>query len=128
MGRRLRVGIDLTGLWRPRTGIFRYAERITAALLARHDGIEYTLFYRRGERQPEFGGPFRVRMAPTPVRQERLATQLWFPLARRRLKLDLIHYPAFPPPLLQWRGMVANIHDLTVMRYPETMTLSLIHI
>ena len=47
---------------------------------------------------------------------------LWFPLARRRLGLDAIHYPAFPAPLFQQNGMVASIHDVTALRYPETMT------
>jgi glycosyltransferase involved in cell wall biosynthesis len=120
----MRIGLDLTGLWRRKTGIFRYAEGIGRALLARDDGIAYTLFYRRGEPPPAFDGLQRARLISTPWRQERLATQLWFPLARRRLGLDAIHYPAFPPPLLQRRGMIASIHDLTALRYPETMTLA----
>jgi len=120
----VRVGLDLTGLWRRKTGIFRYADSISRALLARDDGIAYTLFYRHGEPPPAFDGQRRPRLLPTPWRQERLATQLWFPLARRRLGLDAIHYPAFPPPLLQRRGMIASIHDLTALRYPGTMTLA----
>jgi glycosyltransferase involved in cell wall biosynthesis len=120
----MRVGIDLSGLWRRKTGIFRYADAISRALLARDDGVAYTIFYRRGEAPPAFAGAARVRLIATPIRQERLATQLWFPLARRRLGLDAIHYPAFPPPLLQHQGMIASIHDLTALRYPATMTLA----
>ena len=119
----MRIGLDLTGLWRRRTGIFRYADAISRALLARDDGIVYTLFYRRGE-APPFPPQAGVRLVATPVRQERLAMQLWFPLARWRLGLDAIHYPAFPPPLWQRRGMVASIHDLTPLRYPQTMTFA----
>lgn len=114
--------MDLTGLWRRKTGIFRYAASISRALLARADGIDYTLFYRRGEPPPAFAVGSGARLVATPLRQERLAMQLWFPLARRRLNLDAIHYPAFPPPLLQRRGMVASIHDVTAWRYPQTMT------
>jgi len=116
------IGIDLTGLWRCKTGIFRYAASISRALLARADGINYTLFYRKGEPPPAFALGSGARLVATPLRQERLAMQLWFPLARRRLGLDAIHYPAFPPPLLQRRGMVASIHDVTAWRYPRTMT------
>ncbi|HEY8741619.1 MAG TPA: glycosyltransferase family 1 protein [Chloroflexota bacterium] len=118
----MRIGIDLSGLWRRKTGIFRYADAISRALLARDDDIAYTIFYRRGEVPPAFNAQARVRLTATPFRQERLATQIWFPLARRRLGLDAIHYPAFPPPLLQHQGMIASIHDLTVLRYPATMT------
>ncbi|HEV7215999.1 MAG TPA: glycosyltransferase family 1 protein [Chloroflexota bacterium] len=121
--RALRIGLDLTGLWRRRTGIFRYADSISHALLARDDGVAYTLFYRRGE-APPVAPRAGLRLVATPVRQERLAMQLWFPLARHRLGLDAIHYPAFPPPLLQQRGMIASIHDLTALRYPQTMTLA----
>lgn len=118
----MRIGIDLTGLWRQKTGIFRYAADISRALVERaDDDLTYTLFYRRGEAPPLPPGP-HARLVATPVRQERLAMQLWFPLARQRLGLDAIHYPAFPPPLLQQRGMIASIHDLTAFRYPETMT------
>jgi glycosyltransferase involved in cell wall biosynthesis len=120
----VRIGIDLTGLWRHQTGIFRYADRITRALLARDDQIAYTLFYRRGEPPPALAEGTRARLIATPLRQERLATQLWFPLARRHLGLDAIHYPAFPPPLLQHEGMIASIHDLTALRYPQTMTFA----
>jgi glycosyltransferase involved in cell wall biosynthesis len=120
----MRIGLDLTGLWRRKTGIFRYADSISRALLARDDGIDYTLFYRHGEPPPAFTVQRRARLIPTPWRQERLAMQLWFPLARRRLGLDAVHYPAFPPPLIQGRGMVASIHDLTALRYPGTMTLA----
>ncbi|MGI8913637.1 MAG: glycosyltransferase family 4 protein [Chloroflexota bacterium] len=120
----MRLGIDLTGLWRRKTGVFRYADAISRALIERDDGIAYTLFYRRGESPPTYPGLARVRSVATPLRQERLAMQLWFPLARHRLGLDGIHYPAFPPPIAQRKGMIMSIHDLTALRYPETMTVA----
>ncbi|MCL4509198.1 MAG: glycosyltransferase family 4 protein [Chloroflexi bacterium] len=120
----MHIGIDLTGLWRQRTGIFRYAASLTPALLSLDSEIEYTLFVRKSETLPRWHSVRPVRIVETPWRQERLSMQLWFPWVRRQLGLDAIHYPAFPPPLLQHRGMVASVHDLTVLRYPETMTLA----
>ncbi len=118
----MRIGIDLTGLWRQHTGIFRYAASLTPALLQRDDGIEYILFVRRGSSLPPWPAQAPFRIIQTPWTNERLATQLWFPLVRQQLRITAIHYPAFPPPLLQHHGLIASIHDLTVFRHPATMT------
>ncbi len=121
--RHLRIGLDLTGLWRQKTGIFRYADCLARALIEQPKDGEFTLFIRRGSVPAPWMHTASARLVFTPFRQERLMTQFWFPLARHQLGLDAMHYPAFPGPFLQRSGYVATIQDVTVLRYPQTMTL-----
>lgn len=128
MMKELRVGIDLTGIWRQPTGIFRYATEMAKHLLLlppSEPRLRYILFFA-GEIHPDFvplQHTFETVICPT--RNELFCKQCWFPLMLPRLHLDIIHYPAFPPPYVQWSGprMIMTFYDTGPWRYPETQTL-----
>lgn len=124
----LRIGIDLTGIWRRPTGIFRYsAEMVKQLLLLPEDepAPRYVLFFAR-EIHPDFvplQQSFETVICPT--RNELLAKQCWFPWILPRLRLDVMHYPTFPPPYLQIGSprTVITFYDTGPWRYPQAQTL-----
>lgn len=126
--KQLRVGIDLTGIWRRPTGIFRYATETAKQLLLLPEtepALRYVLFFSR-EIHPDFV-PFQQSFETVicPTRNELLSKQLWFPRILPRLRLDVMHYPAFPPPYLQLfsPSTVMTFYDTSPWRYPQAQTL-----
>ncbi len=97
----MRVGIDVSSLVQTRAGTARYLR----GLLAR---LEYE---RLG-----FGGPGR---AATLVRDV-----WWYPVAlpraARARRLDVLHCPTFRGPFQSRVPVVLTVHDLAVLRRPET--------
>ncbi len=124
----LRVGIDLTGTWRRPTGIFRYTAEMVKQLLLLPEtepALRYVLFFAR-DIHPDFAPlqqSFETAICPT--RNELLAKQCWFPHMLPRLHLDIMHYPAFPPPYIQVASArtVMTFYDTGPWRYPQSHTL-----
>ena len=124
----LRVGIDLTGIWRRPTGIFRYTAETAKQLLLLPEtepALRYVLFFAR-EIHPDFM-PFQQSFEAVicPTRNELLSKQFWFPRILPRLRLDVMHYPTFPPPYLQLSSprTVITFYDAGPWRYPQAQTL-----
>lgn len=123
----LRVGIDLTAIWRRPTGIFRYASQVAIELLLQRETepLRYVLFFAH-EIHPEFV-PFQDRFDAVicPTTNELLIKQFWFPCVLPRLHLDVMHYPSFPPPYFQLFGppAVMTFHDAGPWRYAHALTL-----
>jgi glycosyltransferase involved in cell wall biosynthesis len=118
----MQIGIDLTGLWRPATGIYVYALELAQQLLTFHRDHKYTLFFTEHV-PPEFrelDGNFKAVVIP--VRDEILSKQFVIGVLSNRLGLDLIHFPTFPPALACFRPSIWTIHDATAWLYPETMS------
>jgi glycosyltransferase involved in cell wall biosynthesis len=121
--RGLTIGIDLTGIWRPRTGILVYAVELTRELLRVDKQNSYTLLFS-GQVHPEFReleGEFRAVVIP--LRGEVISKQVLTAARCSTLGLDLIHFPALPPPVACFRPFVWTLHDATPWLYPKTMTL-----
>jgi len=59
------------------------------------------------------------------TRNELLSKQCWFPLILPHLHLDVMHYPAFPPPYVQPFGprTVMTFYDAGPWRYAQAQTL-----
>jgi glycosyltransferase involved in cell wall biosynthesis len=133
----LRVGFDLTAIWRPQTGIFRYATEVAKhLLLLENEGnvqdsqelspsIRYVFFFSK--EVPADFLPFRDAFDSIicPSQNELYIKQIWFPLVLPRLHLDLIHYPSFPPPYFQPFSpkSVMTFHDAGPWRYSQALTL-----
>lgn len=124
----LRVGLDLTAIWRRPTGIFRYATEIGKELLLLQEtdrDIQYVFFFA-GEIHSEFV-PLLNSFDPIicPTTNELLIKQFWFPAVLPRLDLDVMHYPAFPPPYFQPFGpaTIMTFHDAGPWRFPSALTL-----
>jgi glycosyltransferase involved in cell wall biosynthesis len=126
--RTIRVGLDLTGSWRQQTGIFRYAAEVAKHLLLLQNTepqVRYVLFFAR-EVHPDFvplQDVFDTVICPTT--NELLIKQLWFPSVLPQFRLDVMHYPTFPPPYIQPFGprTVMTFYDTGPWRYPGTLTL-----
>lgn len=124
----LRIGLDLTGVWRRPTGIFRYAAEVARHLLLIQETepkIRYVFFFAR-EIHPDFAAfqdSFDAVLCPTT--NELLIKQFWFPFVLPRLHLDVMHYPSFPPPYFQPFGphTVMNLYDAGPWRYGHALTL-----
>jgi len=123
----LRVGIDLTAIWRRQTGIFRYAAEVAKHLLLLQETephIRYVFFFAR-EIHPDFVAfqdSFDAVICPTT--NELLIKQFWFPFILPGLQLDLMHYPSFPPPFFHLFGprTVMTLHDAGPWRYAHALT------
>lgn len=124
----LRIGIDLTGIWRRPTGIFRYTAETAKQFLLLPETepvLHYVLFFAR-EIHPDFAPlqhSFETVICPT--RNELLAKQCWFPYMLPRLYLDVMHFPSFPPPYLHLFSprTVMTFYDVGPWRYPQSHTL-----
>jgi glycosyltransferase involved in cell wall biosynthesis len=113
----MRIGYDATSLCRRTTGIESYALHLIKALLESDQENRYTLFFRRGI-HPELE-PYQDRAEMVIGPSSQIACeQLWLPFVRRRLSLDLVHYPAFPPGLLTRGPFVMTVYDGTLWRNP----------
>jgi len=98
----------------PRTGVGRYALELATRLIA-HPGLEALRFYLRGRSWAARAGDLDEG------RPGRLPLPLWLGRWRlRRLSRDhLFHSPNFFLPPGVERGVI-TIHDLSVLRFPET--------
>jgi len=126
--KQLHVGVDLTGIWRRPTGIFRYSAEMAKHLLLlpqTEPALRYVFFFSQ-EIHPDFlplQHTFDAVICPT--RNELLSKQCWFPLILPQQHLDIMHYPAFPPPFLQPFGprTVMTFYDAGPWRYAQAQTL-----
>lgn len=123
----IRVGYDLTAIWRRQTGIFRYATEVARHLLQLQESkpaIRYIFFFAQ-EIHPILA-PLQdyFETIICPVKNELWIKQVWFPTILSRLRLDVMHYPAFPPPYLQCSGpySIMTFHDAGPWRYAKALT------
>lgn len=124
----LRVGVDLTGIWRRPTGIFRYTAELAKHLLLLEESepaLRYVFFFSREVHADFLPLQHAFEAIICPSTNELLGKQFWFPGMLPRLHLDAIHYPAFPPPYLSLFSppTVMTFHDTGPWRYPQTQTL-----
>ena len=96
----MRIGLDLT-LVRPDrlTGVERHAACLAAGLAALAPG-EIVVFRRPDAPPGVVALPVEQRVAPLRARVP--VDQAWLPAAALAARVDLLHTPAFPTPLL-WR-------------------------
>jgi len=122
----MRIGLDATPLLGRRTGVGRYVEHLVAAL-ADEPGLDLvaTAFTARGAGGLAAAVPagVRVRHRPAPAR---LLQAAWGhaglpPVEWLTGPLEVFHGTNFVlPPLRRARG-VLTVHDLSYLRYPETV-------
>ncbi|HLG94206.1 MAG TPA: glycosyltransferase family 1 protein [candidate division Zixibacteria bacterium] len=118
----MKLALDLTALCRRHTGMEYYALNLSRALLETDGRDEFHLFFRR-EIHPELK-PFAARavLHLSPLDNQVAAEQAWIPYMERKIKADLIHFPAFPPGLLSKTPKVATVFDSTLWRKTERLS------
>jgi glycosyltransferase involved in cell wall biosynthesis len=103
--RDLRVGIDVSPLELTGAGTARYLRNLLAAL-EREPGLEL--------RRHRFPGSSR----PSKIARDTAWYLGALPVTSR--KDDVLHLPAHRGPLLSFAPLVLTVHDLAVIRHPET--------
>lgn len=116
----MRIGIDCTVMGRPLTGFESYVSCLTSALVRLESEAEFVLFAPR--RLPSDLASLRGRLTiiRSPFGSEVLAHQVWLASTVSAHRVDLMHYPAFPP-LLPPAHFVMTVHDATPWKFPRTM-------
>jgi glycosyltransferase involved in cell wall biosynthesis len=122
----LRVGVDATSLYGPRTGIGRFTSALLAEVAARRE-VAVCAFAVTWRGHEDLGSllPHGVeavpgRMAAAPLRAA------WRRLDHPRIErwtgaVDVVHGPNFVVPPAR-AARVASVHDLTFLHYPQFCT------
>jgi alpha-1,3-rhamnosyl/mannosyltransferase len=101
---KLSVAIDVSPLVQTRAGTARYLKGLLRELRLRDDVDVSTR---------SFGGEHRLSTLARDV--------LWYPVALgREDRADVLHCPTYRGPLRPRRPLVVTVHDLAVLRHPET--------
>lgn len=103
----MRIGIDTQSTTGNISGLGFYTSNLLSALQQVDSENEYILFRNK----------FFYGNLPTPKRV--LWEQTILPIYTCKYKLDLLHIPAFTPPLIRKCKLVVTIHDLIGIRMPE---------
>ena len=131
LGCRVRVGLDATPLLGARTGVGRYVEHLVrelAELPGVGPGRELvaTAFTLRGAGALPAAVPpgvaVRHRPAPARVLQAAWRRADLPPVEWLTGRLDVFHGTNFVLPPLRRAGGVVTVHDLSYLRFPETVT------
>ncbi|MCZ2838594.1 glycosyltransferase family 4 protein [Modestobacter sp. VKM Ac-2985] len=121
----MRVGVDATPLLGQRSGVGRYLSGLLSGLHEIDSGVEpvLTLFSIRGQ----VPAPWPPGTTPAPRRAPaRLLNRMWArvpfpPVELLTGKVDVFHATNFVLPPLARAGGVVTVHDLTYLRFPETV-------
>ena len=103
----LRIGMDVSPLVLTRAGTARYVRSLVEGL--REAGTDIA-------REYSFGGPGR----PTRIVRDTAWYLAALPLLAGRDRLDVLHCPTIRAPIRSRVPLVVTVHDLAVLRYPET--------
>lgn len=119
----MRIGFDATllrnGFF---TGIEKYVINFLKTINEKEIDIEFYVFIQNGF--PDFLKKELNNLNLIHLRSANriVLDQILIPLHSKRLKLDLIHFPAFAPGLLYRGKAIVTVHDATFWKYPQTIS------
>lgn len=116
----MRIGIDCTVTARPFTGFETYVSCLASALVRLESDSEIVVFAPRPLPHCFASLRGRVKIVTSPFGTQVLAHQAWLASMVPIHRMDVMHYPAFPP-LLPPRRFVMTVHDATPWKFAETM-------
>lgn len=114
-----RIGLEITMLNRPRTGVENYIASLAAALPSAARDMEF--FYFSCQPIPDRFDGARVIIEPSNSYARWRQTAL--PRLAREHRLDLIHCPITAVPLRSAAPVVSTIQDVIWSRYPEMYSI-----
>lgn len=121
--KKMRIGIDATLLQKGRyTGIENYSINLIKSLLKADKVNSYILFFRKEVPNELKNMTSSFKFMISPISNRIFTDQIWMPWALKRARVDLLHCPAFPSPVISDCGTVLTIHDAVHWRYPETLS------
>lgn len=116
------VGIDATSLCRKITGMEYYTLNLVKTILKIDDAKDYVIFFRK-EIHPELQ---RYESIATfivcPLKNQIFCEQIWLPYIVWRKRIELMHFPAFPPGILTLKSHIVTIFDATIWKYSSTLS------
>jgi glycosyltransferase involved in cell wall biosynthesis len=126
----MRVGLDATPLLGPRTGVGRYVAGLSGALAGRPELHELVLvpFTWRGAGDLPAAAPSLPgvrcgrRRVPARLLQAAWSRVAFPPVEWLAGPVDVFHATNFAAPPAREAAVVATVHDLTYLRYPEMVT------
>ncbi|MCR4435362.1 MAG: glycosyltransferase family 1 protein [Clostridiales bacterium] len=120
----MKIGFDATSLSKSNlTGIEYYALNLLKELLIYDNENEYIVFFRNDVHKELIPYKDKFKSIIIPIKNQWIVDQIILPICLYREKLDLVHFPAFPPPAFYFGNIYLTIHDATVWKYPKTMSL-----
>ncbi|WNB92507.1 glycosyltransferase family 1 protein [Bacillus sp. NEB1478] len=120
----MKIIIDGTSLARKITGIENYTLNLIkhlGQLDYNPENSYYILFRNEVPKDIKFPKNFKTILSP--FKSQLLTEQIWIPFITYKLKPDLIHFPAFPPPLLVKKNTIFTVFDATMWKYVHTLSL-----
>jgi glycosyltransferase involved in cell wall biosynthesis len=120
----MKIIVDATSLARTITGIENYTKNLVLNLIdIKNEEFELILLFRNEIpiylREKQSG----YKALVSPFRSQLLTEQIWIPYVVKKLRPDLTHFPAFPPPLLVKNNIVFTIFDATMWKHTNTLSL-----
>lgn len=118
----MKIGFDATSLCRTITGIESYTLNLLENILKEDGGNNYVIFFRKEvhPRLAKFNN--RAKFLVCPFNSQIFCEQIWLPYITRKEKVDLVHFPAFPPGFFSTSKFVFTIHDANIWKYPEMLS------
>ncbi len=122
----MKIAIDASSTIPPRTGVGNYTYELIRHLSHLNTDVEYYLYFnyfRPSKTIPQFDKRFEKRINRLPARLQRvLHNNLHLPIELFVGTVDIFHSPNYFVPPSSGAKLVTTIHDLTFIKYPETMT------
>lgn len=118
----MKIAYDATSLSRKSTGIESYSLNLLKALLRQNTSYEFLVLFRRNIPFEFVHYTGRARFLVSPLGNQVLCEQVWIPYILRAERVDLSHFPAFPPGLAVRPPFVINMYDATIWKYPDTLS------
>lgn len=118
---RIGIDVDILGLSNTYTGIPNYIRYLVEGL-TKLELITYQVFLV--SRQPVYAEnslPMHVSQAVVRWPFKRGWNSFALPYSAWRLKLDLLHLPAFSTPIFAPCPFVVTVHDLSYLRHPRML-------
>ncbi|MFH0925995.1 MAG: glycosyltransferase family 1 protein [bacterium] len=114
----MKIGIEARFILKERSGIGVYASKLIQYLKKIDSGNEYVIF---NDPQPSIFSLEKIR----PRSFRKLVYLFWlnsaFQYTCNQYQLDILHLPNYIAPLVKSRKYIITIHDLTYLKFPESM-------
>lgn len=118
----MRIGIDTTSICRTITGIEYYTLNLVKNILKIDTKNKYIIFFRKDIHPDLKQFESKEKFLICPINNQIFCEQIWLPYIIWKEKIDLMHFPAFPPGLLIFKKHIITIHDATIWKYSETLS------
>jgi len=118
----MKIGFDATSLCRKITGIEYYAYNLLRNILQYDKNNDYVVFFRKEVHPRLKNFDSRAKFILCPFTNQILCEQVWLPYIASKEKIDLMHFPAFPPGLFFNKKFVCTIHDAAMWNFPEKLS------